>query len=155
MWRWLNRIAIITARFTAGLALWVAAGLGLAIFAGSVIVAALLLWVVFLYDDPEAFFAVAEDAVAEHLCPEAHDQVKAELIATEDSGVYYVYVRSSPEVTNPSQISARDTLAEFYVVDTPEEPLVQPGSQRSRSFVSSVRAACENGGPPWPQLADR
>ena len=121
-------------------------------------------WVAFFFDDPLAppfSHSVAEELVAQELCPQAPDLVRPELIASQDSGYYMVYVRASPDLDKPSQIESlrRDTLASFAVglasQDSARSRHVEPGSDESRSFLTAVRAACAEGRPPWPQLADR
>ena len=160
MSHWLQRPVRAIVRWATGVAMAVAAVIAALTLGALLVVVGLIVWYrVPFWEDPLAptfSHNTAEELVAAYLCPEAPDMVKGELIASEDSGYYIVYVRSSPDVEQPSQVTHRNTLAAFSAGETGEgEPRVDPASERSEIFLASVRSACAKGEPPWPALANR
>lgn len=84
----------------------------------------------------------ARALVAADLCPKAPERVMSELIPSFDSGIWNVYVRARPEITDAAQIKTSDDVIALYTVLGSSNPRVGAAGPEAESFRSETRLAC-------------
>ncbi len=90
-------------------------------------------------------------AVAAELCPQRPEAVLEQLVASQDTYIYYVYVPASEKIDGPEDIEdERDVLAVYAVGEVDGRPgdLRVSYSGRSERLLESTRRACAEGRTP-------